>query len=136
MRGGFNDLSKLLLDEGAKVWHEGKVRNLKTSKCGRAPATLICPLPSAVMSSTGMPITIQLYLMCSRESAHYATGGVVQFVSMADSPLSGAVRNIPDKPFELAPDWEVEPESLEIMEKIGACGRKFRSPDLPNGLEF
>lgn len=25
VRGGFNDLSKLFLDVGAKVWHEGKV---------------------------------------------------------------------------------------------------------------
>lgn len=45
---------------------------------------------------------------------------VSQFASLEESPLAGAARNIPDKPFELDPDWEVDPESLEILEKIGA----------------
>lgn len=44
----------------------------------------------------------------------------LQLAPLEDSPLAGAARNIPDKPFELDPDWEVDPESLEIMEKIGA----------------
>lgn len=45
---------------------------------------------------------------------------VSQFVSLEESPLAGAARNIPDTPFELDPDWEVDPDSLEILEKIGA----------------
>ena len=48
-----------------------------------------------------------------------------QLVPLEDSPLAGAARNIPDKPFELDPDWEVDPESLEIMEKIGASQMQF-----------
>lgn len=36
------------------------------------------------------------------------------------SPLKGAGINIPARPFELDPDWEVDPESLDIGAKIGA----------------
>ena len=58
----------------------------------------------------------------------------LQFVALEDSPLSGAARNIPDKPFELDPDWEVDPESLEIMEKIGVLSLSLLSLLHPRAL--
>lgn len=50
------------------------------------------------------------------------------------SPLAGAGMNIPARPFELDPDWEIDPQSLNIGEKIGAprvvCSRHVCT-DLP-----
>ena len=44
----------------------------------------------------------------------------VQLVSLEESPLHGALKSIPRKPFELDPEYEVDPSQLVIMEKIGA----------------
>ena len=43
----------------------------------------------------------------------------VQLVSLEESPLHGALKSIPRKPFELDPEYEVDPSQLVIMEKIG-----------------
>jgi hypothetical protein len=45
---------------------------------------------------------------------------VLQLVPLERSALKGATMNIPSKPFDLDPDWEVDPESLEVGAKIGA----------------
>ena len=44
----------------------------------------------------------------------------MQLVSLEESPLHGALKSIPRKPFELDPEYEVDPSQLVIMEKIGA----------------
>ena len=44
----------------------------------------------------------------------------MQLVSLEESPLHGALKSIPRTPFELDPEYEVDPSQLVIMEKIGA----------------
>lgn len=44
----------------------------------------------------------------------------MQLKPLESSKLKGAGINIPSAPFQLDPDWEVDPESLNIEEKIGA----------------
>lgn len=65
VRGDFNELCKLLIDNGGKVWHDG------------------------------------------------------QLVRLEDSPLSGAIARIPDDITDLEPDWEIDPATLIIMDKLG-----------------
>lgn len=43
----------------------------------------------------------------------------LQLVPLDKSPLAGAGMNIPARPFELDPDWEIDPSALEIGGKIG-----------------
>ena len=43
-----------------------------------------------------------------------------QFVPLADSALSGALVHIPSDIYDLDPDWEIDPDSLELMGKLGA----------------
>lgn len=38
---------------------------------------------------------------------------------MADSHLSGKIQHIPDNMYDLDADWEIDPKSLTLMEKIG-----------------
>jgi hypothetical protein len=45
---------------------------------------------------------------------------VLQLVPLDRSSLKGASINIPSKPFDLDPDWEVDPDSLQVGAKIGA----------------
>ena len=45
---------------------------------------------------------------------------LAQLVSLEESPLHGALKSIPRRPFELDPEYEVDPSQLVIMEKIGA----------------
>jgi len=54
---------------------------------------------------------------------------VAQLVPLNKSPLAGAGMNIPARPFELDPDWEVDPASLNIGEKIGALPRNAEGQD-------
>ena len=67
-----------------------------------------------------------MYSARSHGWAHRLAVRPLQLVTLERSPLSSAVKHIPEKPFELDPDWEVDPESLTIMEKIGV----FQDPDL------
>lgn len=46
----------------------------------------------------------------------------VQLVDLAESHLSGKMRDIPENIVDLEVDWEIDPDSLHIMEKIGALG--------------
>lgn len=43
-----------------------------------------------------------------------------QFVPLADSALSGALVHIPSDIYDLDPDWEIDPDSLQLMGKLGA----------------
>ena len=45
---------------------------------------------------------------------------LVQFVPLAESALSGALVHIPSDIYDLDPDWEVDPDSLQLMGKLGA----------------
>ncbi len=42
-----------------------------------------------------------------------------QFVLLAESALSGALVHIPSDIYDLDPDWEIDPASLIILEKLG-----------------
>ena len=53
---------------------------------------------------------------------------VLQLVDLADSALSGKIQHIPDNMYDLDADWEIDPKSLTLMEKIGD------SRSLPNSL--
>lgn len=44
---------------------------------------------------------------------------VLQLVDLADSNLSGKIQHIPDNMYDLDADWEIDPKSLTLMEKIG-----------------
>ena len=43
----------------------------------------------------------------------------MQLVPLEDSPLSGAIVHIPDNIADLDPDWEIDPATLIIMDKLG-----------------
>ena len=43
----------------------------------------------------------------------------MQLVDLADSALSGKIQHIPDNMYDLDADWEIDPKSLTLMEKIG-----------------
>ena len=58
---------------------------------------------------------MQAALLLSKLRVH-----VLQLVPLDRSSLKGATINIPSKPFELDPDWEVDPASLDLGAKIGA----------------
>ena len=45
---------------------------------------------------------------------------VRQFVPLAESALSGALVHIPSDIYDLDPDWEIDPDSLQLMGKLGA----------------
>lgn len=55
---------------------------------------------------------------------------MLQLVPLERSALKGATMNIPAKPFDLDPDWEVDPESLEVGAKIGA----HQTPQAGHGI--
>lgn len=61
-----------------------------------------------------------------------------QLKPLEHSRLKGAGINIPSAPFELDPDWEVDPESLHIEEKIGVCSHwlPFGSHIITAALHF
>jgi tRNA A-37 threonylcarbamoyl transferase component Bud32 len=42
-----------------------------------------------------------------------------KLVALEDSPLSGAIVHIPDNMSDLDPDWEIDPATLIIMDKLG-----------------
>lgn len=96
VRGDFNELSKLLIDHGGKVWSDGQVTQPQDS-C--ALHLQICHMPAHV-------------LMCFR---------ILQLVSLDQSQFSGALVRIPSRDLtELEPDWEIDPAGLVIMDKLGA----------------
>jgi hypothetical protein len=43
----------------------------------------------------------------------------LQLVPLSESSLSGAMVHIPKNVYDLEADWEIDPASLEIKEKIG-----------------
>ena len=43
----------------------------------------------------------------------------MQLVDLADSGLSGKIQHIPENMYDLDADWEIDPKSLTLMEKIG-----------------
>ncbi len=45
--------------------------------------------------------------------------GFAQLVDLAESHLSGKIQHIPDNMYDLDADWEIDPKSLTLMEKIG-----------------
>ena len=51
---------------------------------------------------------------------------LAQFVPLADSALSGALVHIPSDIYDLDPDWEIDPDSLELMGKLGAPPTRHR----------
>lgn len=56
---------------------------------------------------------------------------LAQFVPLAESALSGALVHIPSDIYDLDPDWEIDPDSLELMGKLGApstCQRFYGRP--------
>ena len=65
VRGEYREVAKLLADNGAKVFEEGKLLDLGTSR------------------------------------------------------LAGVFGYVPQKMWDFDPDWEIDPASLEVMEKLG-----------------
>ncbi len=43
----------------------------------------------------------------------------VQFMDLGDSRLSGKMQDIPENIVDLEVDWEIDPEALQVLEKIG-----------------
>ena len=52
---------------------------------------------------------------------------LVQLVDLAHSHLSGKMQDIPDNILDLDPDWEIDPDALVLLEKIGAPMPTYRS---------
>ena len=49
----------------------------------------------------------------------------MQLTDLADSGLSGKIQHIPDNMYDLDADWEIDPKSLTLMEKIGMASIKL-----------
>ena len=45
----------------------------------------------------------------------------MQLTDLADSGLSGKIQHIPENMYDLDADWEIDPKSLTLMEKIGTA---------------
>ena len=45
---------------------------------------------------------------------------LAQLVDLAHSHLSGKMQDIPENILDLDPDWEIDPDALVLLEKIGA----------------
>ena len=59
-------------------------------------------------------------MIASSWKAKLYESALAQFVPLADSALSGALVHIPSDIYDLDPDWEIDPNSLELMGKLGA----------------
>lgn len=46
----------------------------------------------------------------------------VQLVELGDSHFSGKMPDLPENIVDLEVDWEIDPNSLKLLEKIGALG--------------
>jgi hypothetical protein len=40
-------------------------------------------------------------------------------VDLSQSRLSGKIQNIPENLIDIEADWEIDPQSLQMLEKIG-----------------
>ena len=49
---------------------------------------------------------------------------LMQLTDLADSGLSGKIQHIPENMYDLDADWEIDPKSLTLMEKIGTVSIK------------
>ena len=52
---------------------------------------------------------------------------LAQLVDLAHSHLSGKMQDIPDNILDLDPDWEIDPDALVLLDKIGARMPTYRS---------
>lgn len=104
VRGDFNELSKLLIDHGGKVWSDGKVGiTVYRHQHLLLEFTMSC----------GAEFVDLVYLVFSLLSG-------LQLVSLDQSQFSGALVRIPSQDLtELEPDWEIDPAGLVIMDKLG-----------------
>ncbi len=50
----------------------------------------------------------------------------MQLVDLSDSHLSGKMRDIPENIVDLEVDWEIDPDALTILEKIGVCSAQIQ----------
>ncbi len=61
-----------------------------------------------------------LFASCKNAEAELLTyPGVVQLVDLGDSRLSGKMQDIPENIVDLEVDWEIDPDALQVLEKIG-----------------
>ena len=131
VRGDFIEVSKLLIDRGAKVLHDGKV-------CMLIDLIAICCHLSVshedYCASASTPC-IASSCIAWRESSCAAEragcGVLAQLVDLAHSHLSGKMQDIPDNILDLDPDWEIDPDALVLLEKIGSPPNTFYIVVLP-----
>lgn len=102
MTGSYQELTQFLLDKGGKLHRDGQVSASICATRQHACGSLL----ELLRLNTMLP---------------------VQFVDLGNSDLSAALVTLPQKAADLDSDWEVDPQTLQMLEKLGA--HLMYSPD-------
>lgn len=102
VRGDHVEVTKLLLDHGGKIFEDGKV-----NPAVKDPV------------HTHLFMRGALFAICKNVKQNADVPCLVQLVDLGDSRLSGKMQDIPENIVDLEVDWEIDPEALQVLEKIG-----------------
>ena len=115
-----------LLDKGGKIHENGKARpqhSLHTAVSAEAQICDSCR-GSVIYRAYKLLCLIDAKGSCTSQATWWSAlaadaAVLMQLTDLADSGLSGKIQHIPENMYDLDADWEIDPKSLTLMEKIG-----------------